>query len=147
MIHYQQYREYKKVMEIITTFQDNLRDNINTYVIVNNPKLVINGRVALLLEIEGYLSDGVIAQELDAKIRIFSESKTSPHDLIEDRKISIHDLELYKEKETREMKEAKGVNNKLVFTPKRINFRKKNDNYYTDVLWEDGTVTVVKLRE
>lgn len=47
----------------------------------------------------------------------------------------------YEEKENIEMKEAKTV------TPKRINFRKKNDDYYTDVLWEDGTVTVVKLRE
>lgn len=134
-------------MKIVTTFQDNLRDNINTYVIVNNPKLVINGRVALLLEIEGYTSDGFTTPELDAKIRIFSESKTSPYDLFTDRKISIYDLELYEEKETRKMKEVKGVNNKLVFIPKRINFRMKKGNYYTDVLWEDGTVTVVKLRD
>lgn len=134
-------------MKIVTTFQDNLRDNINTYVIVNNPKLVINGRVALLLEIEGYTSDGFTTPELDAKIRIFSESKTSPYDLFTDRKISIYDLELYTEKETRKMKEVKGVNNKLVFIPKRINFRMKKGNYYTDVLWEDGTVTVVKLRD
>ena len=150
MTYYQQYRTYKKAMKIVTTFQDNLRDNINTYVIVNNPKLCINGRVALLLEIEGYSSDGFTAPELNAKIRIFSESKTSPHDLFTDAKISIYDLELfelYKEKETREMKEIKGVNNKLVFIPKRINFRRKKDNYYTDVLWEDGTVTVVKLRD
>lgn len=45
------------------------------------------------------------------------------------------------------MKEFKDVCDRAHFTPKRINFRKKNDNYYTDVLWEDGTVTVVKLRE
>ena len=45
------------------------------------------------------------------------------------------------------MKEVKGVDNKLAFIPKRINFRKKKGNYYTDVLWEDGTVTVVKLRD
>lgn len=146
---YKQHNAYKKAMEIVTTFQDNLRDNINTYAIVDNPKLDINGRVVLLLEIEGIASNGFVIPEINAKIQTVSESKTSPHVRFADRtrKISIYDLELYKEKETREIKEVKGVNNKLVFIPKRINFRMKKGNYYTDVLWEDGTVTVVKLKD
>ena len=51
------------------------------------------------------------------------------------------------EKENTEMKEFKDFCDRAHFTPKRINFRKKNDDYYTDVLWADGTVTVVKLKE
>lgn len=47
-------------------------------------------------------------------------------------------------KEKKQMKNSFDLFN---FTPKRINFRMKKGNYYTDVLWEDGTVTVVKLRD
>lgn len=39
------------------------------------------------------------------------------------------------------------MTDKEKFTPKRINFRFKKGCYYTDVLWSDGTVTVVKLKE
>lgn len=39
------------------------------------------------------------------------------------------------------------MTNKEKFTPKRINFRSKKGCFYTDVLWSDGTVTVVKLKE
>lgn len=47
-----------------------------------------------------------------------------------------------------EMKvEEKTMTDKEKFTPKRINFRSKKGCYYTDVLWSDGTVTVVKLKE
>lgn len=48
---------------------------------------------------------------------------------------------LYGKKEKKQMKNSFDMS---CVTPKRINFREKKNNYYTDVLWEDGTVTVVK---
>ena len=47
----------------------------------------------------------------------------------------------------KEKKQMKNSFDLSCVTPKRINFRSKKDNYYTDVLWADGTVTVVKLKE
>lgn len=88
-----------------------------------------------------------IFPKIMAKIRIFTDDRGFPYTKSMRTEVSIYDLELYEEKENAEMKEFKDVCDRAHFTPKRINFRKKNDDYYTDVLWEDGTVTVVKLRE
>lgn len=60
--------------------------------------------------------------------------------------VSIDDIvALYLKDETKVG--GKTMTDKEKFTPKRINFRSKKDEYYTDVLWADGTVTVVKLKE
>ena len=133
--------KYKKAMEIVNTFQENMKNGKITRVIVKNPACVINGKIAFLLEITiDDLSPSIIP-EIIAKIQVFTDNRSFPYKHSMSTEISVYDLELYEEKENTEMKEAKAV------TPKRINFRRKKDNYYTDVLWEDGTVTVVKLRD
>lgn len=133
--------KYKKAMEIVNIFKENMKHGKETRVIVKNPACVINGKIALLLEITiDDLSPNTIP-EIMAKIQVFTDDRGIPYKQSMSTEISVYDLELYEEKENTEMKEAKAV------IPKRINFRKKNDDYYTDVLWEDGTVTVVKLRE
>lgn len=133
--------KYKKAMEIVKIFQENMKNGKETRVIVKNPACVINGKIASLLEITIDDLSPLIIPEIIAKIRVFTDDRGFPSTLPMRTEISVYDLELYEEKENTEMKEVKAV------TPKRINFRKKNDDYYTDVLWEDGTVTVVKLRE
>lgn len=133
--------KYKKAMEIVKIFQENMKNGKETRVIVKNPACVINGKIASLLEITIDDLSPLIIPEIIAKIQVFTDARGFPSTLPMRTEISVYDLELYEEKENTEMKEAKAV------TPKRINFRKKNDDYYTDVLWEDGTVTVVKLRE
>lgn len=133
--------EYKKAMKIVNIFQENMKNGKETRVIVKNPACVINGKIALLLEITIDDIGHDIFPKIMAKIQVFTDDRGVPSTLPMRTEISVYDLELYEEKENTEMKEAKAV------TPKRINFRKKNDDYYTDVLWEDGTVTVVKLRE
>ena len=134
--------KYKKAMEIVNIFKENMKNGKETRVIVKNPACVINGKIASLLEITiDDLSPTTIIPEIIAKIRVFTDDRDVPYKQSMRTEISVYDLELYEEKENTEMKEAKAV------TPKRINFREKNDDYYTDVLWEDGTVTVVKLRE
>lgn len=133
--------KYKKAMEIVKIFQENMKNGKGTLVIVKNPACVINGKIASLLEITIDDLSPLIIPEIIAKIQVFTDYRGVPSTLPMRTEISVYDLELYEEKENTEMKEAKAV------TPKRINFRKKNDDYYTDVLWEDGTVTVVKLRE
>lgn len=60
--------------------------------------------------------------------------------------VSIDDIAAFYLKDETKLEE-KTMTDKEKFTPKRINFRSKNDEYYTDVLWADGTVTVVKLKE
>lgn len=138
--------KYKKAMEMVSIFQENMKNGKETRVIVKNPACVINGKIALLLEITIDDLSLRIIPEIMAKIRISIDTDISyrtrrVHTEYVYSEISVYDLELYEEKENTEMKEFKDV------TPKRINFRMKKDNYYTDVLWEDGTVTVVKLRE
>lgn len=133
--------KYKKAMEIVKIFQENMKNGKGTLVIVKNPKSAINRKIALLLEITIDDLSPLIIPEIMAKIQVFTDDRGVPYTRSMRTEISVYNLELYEEKENTEMKEAKAV------TPKRINFRKKNDNYYTDVLWEDGTVTVVKLRE
>lgn len=133
--------KYKKAVEIVKIFQENMKNGKGTLVIVKNPKSAINRKIALLLEITIDDLSPLIIPEIMAKIQVFTDDRGVPYTRSMRTEISVYNLELYEEKENTEMKEAKAV------TPKRINFRKKNDNYYTDVLWEDGTVTVVKLRE
>lgn len=133
--------KYKKAMEIVSIFKENMKNGKETRVIVKNPACVINGKIASLLEITIDDLSPLIIPEIIAKIRVFTDDRGFPSTLPMRTEISVYDLELYEEKENTEMKEVKAV------TPKRINFRKKNDDYYTDVLWEDGTVTVVKLRD
>lgn len=133
--------KYKKAMEIVNIFQENMKNGKETRVIVKNPACVINGKVASLVEITIDDLSPLIIPEIMAKILVFTDDRGFSSTLPMRTEISVYDLELYEEKENTEMKEVK------VVTPKRINFRKKNDDYYTDVLWEDGTVTVVKLRE
>ena len=60
--------------------------------------------------------------------------------------VSIDDIVAFYLKDETKLEE-KIMTDKEKFTPKRINFRCKKGNYYTDVLWADGTVTVVKLKE
>lgn len=60
--------------------------------------------------------------------------------------VSIDDIVAFYLKDETKLEE-KIMTDKEKFTPKRINFRSKKDEYYTDVLWGDGTVTVVKLKE
>lgn len=60
--------------------------------------------------------------------------------------VSIDDIAAFYLKDETKLEE-KTMTDKEKFTPKRINFRCKKGNYYTDVLWADGTVTVVKLKE
>lgn len=60
--------------------------------------------------------------------------------------VSIDDIVAFYIKDETKLEE-KIMTDKEKFIPKRINFRSKKDNYYTDVLWADGTVTVVKLKE
>lgn len=139
--------KYKKAMEIINIFQENMKNEKGTLVIVKNPKSAINRKIAFLLEITIDDLSPLIIPEIIAKIRVFTDDRGVPYKQSISTEISVYDLELYEEKENAEMKEFKDVCDRVHFTPKRINFRKKNDNYYTDVLWEDGTVTVVKLRE
>ena len=133
--------KYKKAMEIVNIFKENMKNGKETRVIVKSPGYVINGKIALLLEITIDDLSPLIIPEIMAKIQVFTDDRGVPYKQSMSTEISVYNLELYEEKENTEMKEAKAV------TPKRINFRKKNDDYYTDVLWEDGTVTVVKLRE
>lgn len=133
--------KYKKAMEIVKIFQENIKNGKETRVIVKNPACVINGKIASLVEITIDDISLDILPKIIAKIQVFTNDCGVPSTLPIRTEISVYDLELYEEKENTEMKEAKAI------TPKRINFRKKNDDYYTDVLWEDGTVTVVKLRE
>lgn len=133
--------KYKKAMEIVKIFQENMKNGKETRVIIKSPGYVINGKMAILLEITIDDLSLDTFPEIMAKIQVFTDDRGFPSTLPMRTEISVYDLELYEEKENTEMKEAKAV------TPKRINFRKKNDDYYTDVLWEDGTVTVVKLRE
>lgn len=61
-------------------------------------------------------------------------------------KVSIDDIFAFYIKDETKLEE-KTMTDKEKFTPKRINFRSKKGCYYTDVLWFDGTVTVVKLKE
>lgn len=124
-----------------------MKNGKETRVIIKSPGYSINGTIALLLKIK--IDDVSLhtIPEIMAKIQVFTDDRGVPYKQSMSTEISVYNLELYEEKETKEMKEVNGVNNKLQFIPKRINFRKKNDNYYTDILWEDGTVTVVKLRE
>lgn len=142
-----QINKYKKAMEIVDVFQKNMKNGKETRVIVKNPACVINGKIASLLEIT--IDDISICSipEIMAKIRVFTDDRGFLSTLPIRTEISVYDLELYEEKENTEMKEFKDVCDRAHFTPKHINFRKKKDDYYTDVLWEDGTVTVVKLRE
>ena len=142
-----QINKYRKAMEIVNIFKENMKNGKETRVIVKNPACVINGKIASLLEIT--INDVSIHSipEIMAKIRVFTDDRGFPSTLPIRTEISVYDLELYEEKENTEMKEFKDVCDRAHFTPKRINFRKKKDDYYTDVLWEDGTVTVVKLRE
>ena len=139
--------KYKKAMEIVNIFKENMKNGKETRVIVKNPACVINGKIASLLEITIDDLSPLIIPEIMAKIQVFTDDRGVPSTLPMRTEISVYDLELYKEKENTEMKEVKDICDRAHFTPKRINFRKKNDDYYTDVLWEDGTVTVVKLRE
>lgn len=131
----------KKAMEIVNIFKENMKNGKETRVIIKSPGYVINGKIALLLEITIDDLSLDTFPEIMAKIQVFTDDRGVPYKQSMSTEISVYNLELYEEKENTEMKEAKAV------TPKRINFRKKNDDYYTDVLWEDGTVTVVKLRE
>ena len=73
---------------------------------------------------------------------------TMPYEEMGTRKIevSIDDIAAFYLKDETKLEE-KTMTDKEKFTPKRINFRSKKDEYYTDVLWADGTVTVVKLKE
>lgn len=133
--------KYKKAMEIVNIFQENMKHGKETRVIIKSPGYAINGKIALLLEITIDDLSPLIIPEIMAKIQVFTDDRGVPYKQSMSTEISVYNLELYEEKENTEMKEFKDV------TPKRINFRKKNDDYYTDVLWKDGTVTVVKLRE
>ena len=139
--------KYKKAMEIINIFQENMKNEKGTLVIVKNPKSAINRKIAFLLEITINDLSPTIIPEIIAKIQIFTDDRGVPYKQSMSTEISVYDLELYEEKENTEMKEFKDVCDGAHFTPKRINFRMKKGNYYTDVLWEDGTVTVVKLKE
>ena len=139
--------KYKKAIEIVKIFQENMKNGKETRVIVKNPACVINGKIASLFEITiDDISLNTIP-EIIAKIQVFTDDCGFPSTLPIRTEISVYDLELYEEKENNKMKEFKDVCDRAHFTPKRINFRMKNDNYYTDVLWADGTVTVVKLKE
>lgn len=139
--------KYKKAMEIVKIFQENMKNEKGTLVIVKNPKSAINRKIAFLLEITIDDLSPLIIPEIIAKIQVFTDDRGVPYKQSMSTEISVYDLELYEEKENTEMKEFKDVCDRAHFTPKRINFRKKNDDYYTDVLWADGTVTVVKLKE
>lgn len=139
--------KYKKAMEIVNIFQENMKNGKETRVIVKNPALVVNGQIALLLEITIDDLSLDTLPEIMAKIRIFTDDRGFPYTQSMRTEISVYNLELYEEKENTEMKDFKDVCDEAHFTPKRINFRRKNEAYYTDVLWEDGTVTVVKLKE
>ena len=139
--------KYKKAMEMVSIFQENMKNGKETRVIVKNPACVINGKIASLLEITIDDLSPLIIPEIIAKIQVFTDDHGVPYKQPMSTEISVYDLELYEEKENTEMKEFKDVCDRAHFTPKRINFRKKNDDYYTDVLWADGTVTVVKLKE
>ena len=138
---------YSKAMEIVKIFQENMKNGKGTLVIVKNPKSAINRKIAFLLEITIDDLSPLIIPEIIAKIQVFADARGFPYKQPMSTEISVYDLELYEEKENAEMKEFKDVCDRAHFTPKRINFRMKKGNYYTDVLWEDGTVTVVKLRD
>ena len=139
--------KYEKAMEIVKIFQENMKNGKETRVIVKNPKSAINSKIAFLLEITIDDLSPLIIPEIIAKIQVFADARGFSYKQPMSTEISVYDLELYEEKENNKMKEFKDVCDRAHFTPKRINFRMKNDNYYTDVLWADGTVTVVKLKE
>lgn len=172
-----QINKYRKAMKIVDVFQKNMKNGKETRVIIKSPGYVINGTIALLLKIKIDDVSIHSIPEIMAEIQIPINTDISYHTRrvctkYVCREISVYDLELFEEKENTEMKKeiidninsvyglsSEGFRIKLekttsfdalckdYFTPKRINFRKKNGAYYTDVLWKDGTVTVVKLKE
>lgn len=76
-----------------------------------------------------YIPSDEVNNEVWANLVVFSNKLYGPGD------------------DKKEKKQMKNSCDMSFVTPKRINFRMKKGNYYTDVLWEDGTVTVVKLRD
>lgn len=89
----------KKAMEIVNIFQENMKNGKETRVIVKSPGYVIDGKIAILLEITiDDLSLDTIP-EIMAKIRVFTDDRDVPSTLPMNTEISVYDLELYEEKE------------------------------------------------
>ena len=121
--------KHKKAMEIVNIFQENMKNGKETRVIIKSPGYVINGKIALLLEITIDDLGFCIIPEITAKIQVFTDDRGVPSTLPIRTEISVYDLELYEEKENNtEMKEFKDICDRAHFTPKRINFRKKMMN-------------------
>lgn len=100
---------HKKAMEMVNIFQENMKHGKETRVIIKSPGYVINGKIALLLEITIDDLSPLIIPEIMAKIQVFTDDRGVPYTRSMRTEISVYNLELYEEKENTEMKEAKAL--------------------------------------